>query len=327
MHISDGVLSGSVSAACGIAAVAGCSICVRRFRQTALPEDTPRMGLVAAFIFAAQMVNFPLGFAPVSGHLMGGTLAAALLGPWGGGLAMASVLIVQAVLMGDGALTALGANWLNMGLIGSVGSASILAFLKRTGSGRMGMITSTMLAAWFSVIVSAAAFTIELACSSGFGSFGKVLTWMILVHSVIAVGEALITGMVLRGVVWSRPDFIYSELKHNQPVTMRHRLGWLAGGLMVSAAVVVLLAPLASEYPDGLEYIGQKFGFLAESEATYQAPLPDYTLPGMPEGRWSTVVAGLLGTAIVFIGGLFFSRSVSGSKTFSHNDMAQNQVS
>ena len=310
MHISDGVLSAPVSAACGAIAVAGGALCVRRFRATSTPEDTPRMGLVAAFIFAAQMVNFPLGFAPVSGHLMGGTLAAALLGPWAGGLAMASVLIVQAVLMGDGALTALGANWLNMGLIGSVASASVLGFLQKAGGGRLGPITSVMLAAWVSVIVSAAAFALELACSSGFANFGRILVWMVLVHAVIALGEALITGLVVRGVAWSRPDFLAGYASASGSTTTRQRLGWLFGGLMVSSAVVVLLAPLASADPDGLEFVGEKLGFNPAAESTYKAPLPDYTMPGMADGRWSTVVAGLAGTAVVFAAGWCFSRGV-----------------
>lgn len=312
MHISDGVLSAPVSAACGAIAVAGCALCVRRFRATSTPEDTPRMGLVAAFIFAAQMVNFPLGFAPVSGHLMGGTLAAALLGPWAGGLAMASVLIVQAVLMGDGALTALGANWLNMGLIGSVASASVLGFLQKTGGRRLGPITCVMLAAWVSVIVSAAAFSLELAFSSGFANFGRTLVWMVLVHAVIALGEALITGLVVRGVAWSRPDFLANPSADAGATTVRDRLGWVFGGLMISAAVVVLLAPLASPDPDGLEYVGDKLGFNPELTTTYNAPLPDYTMPGLPDGRWSTVVAGLLGTAVVFGAGWVFSRGVVG---------------
>lgn len=310
MHISDGVLSPSVNLVTGLAAAAGIGLCVRRFRATASPEETPRMGLVAAFIFAAQMVNFPLGVAPVSGHLMGGTLAAALLGPWAGGLAMASVLIVQAVLMGDGALTALGANWLNMGLIGSVASASILSFLQKVGRGRLGMVTTVMLAAWFSVIVSAAAFSLELAFSSGFAEFGRVLAWMVLVHSLIALGEALITGLVVRGVAISRPDFLAFNASSGMASGSvgGSKSGWLFGGLMITAAVVVLLAPLASVNPDGLEFVGEKLGFNPKAESGYNAPLPDYSTPGLPEGRWSTVVAGLLGTSVVFIAGWALSR-------------------
>lgn len=303
MHISDGVLSGTVSLACGALAALGCGWCVRRFRATATPADTPRLGLVAAFIFAAQMVNFPLGFAPVSGHLMGGTLAACLLGPWGGGLALAAVLLVQALLMGDGALTALGANWLNMGLIGAVGSAFALEFFIRTIGRRLGVITAAMLAAWVSVTISAAAFSLELGFSSGFTNFRQVLVSMVLVHSAIALGEAMITGLVLRGVLWSNPELVPLE-RSNSALSP----ACFAGAIVVTAAVVVFLAPLASSFPDGLEFVGGKLGFIAETTSTYAAPLPDYSTPGLPEGRWSTVVAGLVGTTVVFIAGFCFSR-------------------
>jgi cobalt/nickel transport system permease protein len=303
MHISDGVLSGSVSLACGAVAAAGCGLCVRRFRATATPADTPRMGLVASFIFAAQMVNFPLGFAPVSGHLMGGTLAACLLGPWGGGLAIAAVLLVQAVLMGDGALTALGANWLNMGLIGAVGSGFALEFLIRSIGRRLGVITAAMLAAWASVALSAAAFSLELAFSTGFANFSQIFVSMVLVHAVIGLGEAIITGLVLRGALWSNPELVPLEL--TGPALNRSSF---AGAVVVTAAVVVFLAPLASSFPDGLEFVGGKYGFIAESTTSYEAPLPDYSTPGLADGRWSTVVAGLVGTLTVFIAGILFSR-------------------
>ena len=303
MHISDGVLSGSVSLACSAVAVIGCGWCVRRFRATSTPADTPRLGLVAAFIFAAQMVNFPLGFAPVSGHLMGGTLAACLLGPWGGGLAIAAVLLVQALLMGDGALTAMGANWLNMGLIGAVGSAFALEFFIRTIGRRPGVITAAMLAAWVSVTISAAAFALELAFSSGFTGFRQVLVSMVMVHAAIAVGESIITGMVIRGVLWSNPELVLPERSNS-----RMTPAFFAGAMVVTAAVVVFLAPLASSFPDGLEFVGEKFGFIAETPSSYVAPLPDYSTPGLPDGRWSTVIAGIIGTTVVFVAGFFFSR-------------------
>lgn len=308
MHISDGVLSPEVSLATGLLAVAGIGECVRRLRRQGT-EETPRIGLVAAFVFAAQMVNFPLGFAPVSGHLMGGTLAAVLLGPWGGGLAIAAVLIVQSVLMGDGAITALGANWVNMGLIGSVAAYPVFLSAKA----RLGTITGAMIAAWVSVIVSSATFSFELGFSSGFGGLGQILTWMVLVHAVIAVGEALITGLVLRGVIWSEPDLIDTASSDSGKPAKRDRIaGWL-GGVIATFAVVVLLAPLASAYPDGLEYVGERFGFVpSESEHREPAaPLPDYTVPGMAEGRWSTVAAGLIGSATVLIAGQILTRSLA----------------
>ncbi|MBI1322957.1 cobalt ABC transporter permease [bacterium] len=317
MHISDGVLSPTVSLATGALAAAGIGECVRRLRRQGT-EESPRIGLVAAFVFAAQMVNFPLGIAPVSGHLMGGTLAAVLLGPWGGGLAIAAVLIVQSVLMGDGAITALGANWLNMGLIGSVAAYPVFLFL--SARARLGTITGAMLAAWVSVIVSSAAFSIELGFSNGFGGVGQILTWMVLVHAVIAVGEALITGLVLRGVMWSEPDLIDTATEASTRPAKRDRIVSWVGGIIATCAVVILLAPLASAYPDGLEYVGEQFGFLpAEAEASEpSAPLPDYSVPGMVEGRWSTVAAGLIGSVTVLIAGQILTRSLAARRLAAH---------
>lgn len=316
MHISDGVLSGPVSLGCGLIAGVGCACCVRQFRKTASQADTPRLGLVAAFIFAAQMVNFPLGFAPVSGHLIGGTLAASLLGPWGGGIAMAAVLIVQALLMGDGALTAIGANWINMGLIGAVAASYVLNLFKSMSGNRGGLVVAAMLTAWISVTVSAAAFSLELALSTQFRSFQAILVSMVLVHAVIAVGEALITGLVLRGVLRMISDVHENDDSVGRDASgaklSKFRFGHLVGALMTIMAVVVFLAPLASISPDGLEYVGQQFGFIHEEMAPkYQAPLPDYSVPGMPDGRWSTVVAGLVGTIVVFGASLLLSRGLS----------------
>jgi cobalt/nickel transport system permease protein len=308
MHISDGVLSPQVSLATGLIAIAGVGECVRRLRKQSV-EESPRIGLVAAFVFAAQMVNFPLGFAPVSGHLMGGTLAAVLLGPWGGGLAIAAVLLVQSFLMADGAITALGANWVNMGMIGSIAAYPVFLAAKS----KLGTITGAMIAAWVSVIVSAAAFSLELALSSGGESIGNILTWMILVHAVIAVGEALITGLVLRGVLWSDPELIETgQASPAESHVKRNRLAGWVGGIIATLAVVVLLAPLASANPDGLEYVGAKFGFVPEEavEGPIESPLPDYTVPGWQEGRWPTVVAGLIGCATVLVAGQLLTRSL-----------------
>ncbi|MFM1801320.1 MAG: hypothetical protein RJA81_672 [Planctomycetota bacterium] len=317
MHISDGILSGPVSLGCSIFAAGGIGLCIHQFRKSGSQAEAPRLGLVASFIFAAQMVNFPLGFAPISGHLMGGTLAASLLGPWGGGIAIAAVLIVQSLLMGDGALTALGANWINMGLIGSVGASYVLDLMRSFFRNRSGLILSAMITAWISVTVSAAAFSFELAISSGFQSFQSILTAMVVVHSIIAVGEAIITGLVLRGILWilmgTNPQEKIMPLAWS-------RSGLFIGGLMSTVAVVVFLAPLASSFPDGLEYVGEKFGFISqESVEGYQAPLPDYVVPAMGDGRWSTVIAGLTGSLVVLGSGFLISRGLTRRTSVTHS--------
>ena len=135
-------------------------------RDVMLKRTTVLMGIMAAFVFAAQMVKFPV--APgVAGHLLGGVLAAVMLGPWAGAGVIGAVLIVQCLLFGDGGLTALGANFVNLGLIGSVGGYAIYAPLRRGLGGRTGVLLGAMAAAWFSVLLSAGALAVELAEESG----------------------------------------------------------------------------------------------------------------------------------------------------------------
>src|SRR3954452_7107964 len=209
MHIPDAVLSPAVAATTSVVAAAGLAVCVARL-QRHLGERTPvLMGVMAAFVFAAQMVNFPLYPLPISGHLLGGVLSAVLLGPWAGAGVMATVLIVQCLLFGDGGVTALGANFLNMGLIGAVGGYTIYAPMRRAIGGRAGVLLGAMVAAWFSVILASGAFAIELAFSSGWSGFFRTLSWLALVHAAIGLGEALITGLVLRFVLLTRPDLVY----------------------------------------------------------------------------------------------------------------------
>jgi cobalt/nickel transport system permease protein len=276
------------------------------------------MGSMAAFLFAAQMVNFPLLFLPASGHLLGGVLAAVLLGPWAGAAVIAAVLLVQCFLFQDGGVTALGANFVNMGLIGSVVGYAIYAPIRRSIGGQRGILIGAMAAAWFSVILAAGAFSIELAASGRWSKFVDVLGWMTLVHAAIGLGEALITGMVVRFVLLTRPDLIDDS---SEAVPSRGtrwvRLG--IGGLGIALAVAIFLAPLASENPDGLEFVGsQKVPFLPGDEnAAPKLPglIPDYEMPGLSMSKSvATAAAGVVGTLVVFGVGLALARTVDLSK-------------
>ena len=132
-----------------------------------------------------------------------------MLGPWAGACVIAAVLIVQCLLFGDGGLTALGANFVNMGLIGSVVGYAIYAPIRRAIGGHRGVLIGAMAAAWFSVILASGAFAVELAASGRRADFLNVLGWMVLVHAAIGLGEAIITGLVVRFVLQVRPDLIY----------------------------------------------------------------------------------------------------------------------
>jgi cobalt/nickel transport system permease protein len=261
---------------------------------------------MSAFVFAAQMVNFPVWFG-VSGHLLGGVLSAVLLGPWAGAVVVGAVLIVQCFLFNDGGATALGANFINMGLIGSVGGYAIYASIRRMIPGSKGTLIAAMVAAWFSVLLASGAFAVELAASGRAGDFLRILTWMALVHSLIGVGEALITGIVVRFLLLRRPDLLESEGGPMDTSPRAGRLGQtMAGGLAIALGVAVFLAPFACESPDGLEYVGEQIGFLPDEDHApappFRSPMADYSLriPGIDQAKVATALAGVVGTLVVF---------------------------
>ena len=312
MHIPDAVLSPTVAAATSIVAAGGLAVCLWKLKHD-LAERTPvLMGVMSAFVFAAQMVNFPLYPLPISGHLLGGVLSAVLLGPWAGAVVIAAVLIVQCLLFGDGGVTALGANFVNMGLIGSIGGYAIYAPVRRSMRGRAGIIVGGMAAAWFSVLLASGAFAVELAASGRRADFLNVLAWMALVHAAIGIGEALITGLVLRFLLLVRPDLIEDDASVGSSTAQR----WgqvAAGGLGVALAVAIFLAPFASKHDDGLEWVGRKLGFSKEETPVLAAPIPDYQLhlPGLSYIPAATAMAGALGTLFVFGAGFGLARVFS----------------
>ncbi|HWE40349.1 MAG TPA: energy-coupling factor ABC transporter permease [Isosphaeraceae bacterium] len=310
MHVPDGVLSPQVAAATGVVAAVGLGYGLRTLRARLRERTTVLMGTMAAFVFAAQMVNFPLFPLPISGHLLGGVLAAVVLGPWAGAVVIAAVLIVQCFLFADGGLTALGANFVNMGLIGAVGGHAIYAPLRRAIGGKVGVLLGAMAAAWFSVILASGAFAVELALSAPV-NFSEILGWMTLVHAGIGLGEAVITGLVVRFLLLLRPDLI--EDITPVPTSRAGRWGQVAGaGLAIAMAVAIFLAPLASKYADGLEFVGGRLGFLPKEERpVLKAPFPDYALPGV---RFATAAAGLVGTAAVFGVGLALAGAFAAGK-------------
>ena len=309
MHIPDGVLDPKVVVASSLIAAGGLIWGLRRLRDRHRDRTVVLMGSMAAFVFAAQMVNFPLYPLPISGHLMGGVLAAVLVGPWAGAVVIGAVLLVQCFLFGDGGLTALGANFINMGLIGSVGGYAIHDPIRRAIGGRAGVLMGGMAAAWFSVILASGAFAIELTASGRGFAFLDVLGWMALVHAGIGLGEALITGLVLRALLLTRPDLIDAG-KDDGPASARWTRVAMAG-LGIAMAVAIFASPWASEHKDGLETVGQWFRFLPEGgQPTVAAPLPEYTMPGLPGGpAIATAAAGAVGTVIVFAAALVLARS------------------
>ncbi len=210
MHIPDGFINGATSAGFGVAAAGGVGAALRQTGKYLSERQVPLAGLVAAFVFAAQMVNFPV-ISGMSGHLMGGVLAAVLIGPWAGFIVISVVLLVQGIFFADGGLTALGLNIFNLGFIGALGGYAIYrALLKALPKNERGVISAAGLAAGISVPLVALGFVIQFAIGGTVDlSMGTVLTAMVGTHVLIGVGEGLITAMVIGAVIRSRPDLVY----------------------------------------------------------------------------------------------------------------------
>lgn len=210
MHVPDGFLDAPTSIATGVVAAAGIGLALRGARRELDDRTAPMVGLVAAFVFAAQMVNFPVG-AGTSGHLLGGALAAVLVGPWSAALCISVVLLVQALLMADGGITAIGTNVTLMGIVGvAVGWAvfvAVRAVLPRTPRS---VVPAAAAGAFLSVPAAALVFT-GLFAVGGQASvdLGTVATAMIGWHTVIGVGEAVVTALVVGAVVATRPDLVH----------------------------------------------------------------------------------------------------------------------
>ncbi|OKH39493.1 cobalamin biosynthesis protein CbiM [[Phormidium ambiguum] IAM M-71] len=217
LHIPDGFLSLPVSLVCWILAIGLIALCLNRVQGQYQEKAVPLMGVCAAFIFAAQMINFPIP-GGTSGHLLGGTLAGVLLGPWAGSLVMVVVFIVQAAIFQDGGLTVLGANITNMGLVGTFGGYYVYRTI-RYAIGRdtwTGVAVGTVVASWLSVFVAAILTAFQLALS-GTVPLGIALSAMAFWHILIGIGEALITLAAVSFIWRTRPDLIYHPPRKINP--------------------------------------------------------------------------------------------------------------
>ena len=220
MHIPDGFIDAPTSAAAGVVAAGGLAVCLRRSADALEDKQAPMAGLVAAFLFAVQMLNFPV-VGGTSGHLLGGVLAAVLVGPWIGALCVSVVLVIQA-LFADGGLTALGLNIVNMALVGAIVGYGIFLLVRRVAPAtRSGVVVASGVAALLSVLLASAAFSLEYAIGgTGGASVGRVAAAMIGVHIPIGIGEAIITALTVSTVLAVRPDLVFGASGQNGvPVT------------------------------------------------------------------------------------------------------------
>jgi cobalt/nickel transport system permease protein len=293
MHIPDGFLSATVSVLLWIVSVIVVGYALKRVSQDLGERQVPMMGVLAAAIFAGQMLNFTV-IGGTSGHLVGAAIATILLGPWAAILVMATVVGVQALIFQDGGLLALGANIFNMGVIGVTVSYFVYHTVLRLAKGkRWGVYVGGFTAAWTAIEVAALAAALELALS-GTSPANIAVPAMAGIHALIGIGEGLITIGALALIQASRPDL----LKVGEERASGGLALWVAG--LLFALVLAVASPLASANPDGLEWVAEKKGFLEAARGPLYKIIPDYVFPGVSNEALATILAGIAGTLIVF---------------------------
>jgi cobalt/nickel transport system permease protein len=293
MHIPDGFLSVTVSIILWIFSIAVIAYSLRRVGRDLDERQVPLMGVLAAAIFAGQMLNFSVA-GGTSGHMMGAAIATILLGPWAAVLVLSTVVGVQALIFQDGGLLALGANIFNMGVVGvTVAYFAYQTVRKLSGGKKWGVFVGGFAAAWLSIEIAALGTGLELALS-GTSPANIAIPAMGGIHAIIGIGEGLITLGALAFIASTRPDLVQAGEEKQKA----GGLVWLAG--LAIALVLAILSPLASSHPDGLEWVAAQKGFLDTAQGPLYRLIPDYVLPGISNQAVATILAGIIGTLIVF---------------------------
>jgi cobalt/nickel transport system permease protein len=293
MHIPDGFLSVPVSLLMWIVSIIVIGYALKRVSKDLGERQVPLMGVLAAAIFAGQMLNFAVA-GGTSGHLMGSAIAAIFLGPWAAVLVLTTVVGVQALIFQDGGLLVLGANIFNMAVIGVfVAYTAYQTVFKLSGGRKWGIFGGGFFAAWLSTMIASLAVALELAVS-GTSPANLAVPAMAGIHAIIGIGEGLITVGALALIYAARPDL----LKASQERSTGGKLVWVVGLLL--ALALAILSPLASSHPDGLEWVAEQKGFLDTAQGSLYQIIPDYVFPGVPNQILATIIAGIIGTLIVF---------------------------
>jgi cobalt/nickel transport system permease protein len=319
VHVPDGFFDAAVSVSSGVVAAAAVALCLRGARRELDDRTAPMAGLVAAFVFAVQMLNFPVA-GGTSGHLMGGALAAVLVGPYTGVLCMAVVLIVQALFFADGGLTALGVNVSIMGVVTVLTGWAVFRLVTRAAGGKGAVTVAAFLSALVSVPVSALVFTALFAVGGTAPiDVGAVAAAMGGVHVLIGIGEGAITAVTVGTVLAVRPDLVYGARGLARPLVLRGTDGtttevgaarenrpgglrpFVLGGLGLTLLLAGIVSFFASSAPDGLESVAADQGFLggATDHLFGSWALADYgEVGGIPVG-----VAGVVGVGLTLLVG------------------------
>ncbi|MEU4146763.1 energy-coupling factor ABC transporter permease [Streptomyces parvulus] len=330
MHVPDGFINAPTSAVTGVIAAGAVAVSLRGARRELDERTAPLAGLVAAFIFAVQMLNFPVA-AGTSGHLLGGALAAILMGPYTGVLCVSVVLLMQGILFADGGLTALGVNITDMAIVTTVVAYALFrGLVKVLPRTRRSVTVASFVAALVSVPAAALAFTLLYWIGGTTDiAIGKVATAMIGVHVLIGIGEAAITALTVGAVIAVRPDLVYGarglgqrlKLRVNgelvdapgtpdaapapaAPAARSHRGLWITG-LVTSLVLAGFVSFYASANPDGLEKVATDKGIDAKAEehANADSPLADYGVEDIANARVSGGLAGVIGVGVTVVAG------------------------
>ncbi|MFJ3704927.1 MULTISPECIES: energy-coupling factor ABC transporter permease [Streptomyces] len=325
MHVPDGFIDAPVSAAAGVVAAGAVAVGLRGARRELDQRTAPLAGLVAAFIFAVQMLNFPVA-AGTSGHLLGGALAAILVGPYTGVLCIAVVLLMQGILFADGGLTALGVNITVMGVVTVVVAYALFRGLTRVlPRTRRSTTAAAFVAALVSVPAAALAFTLIYAIGGTTDvPIGKVLTAMVGVHVLIGIGEAAITALTVGAVIAVRPDLVHGARGTGAPLKLRvdgelvdapaaapapvaarsTRKVW-ATGLAAALVLAGFVSFYASANPDGLEKVAADKGIdeKVQEHGAADSPLADYGVKDVTDARLSGGLAGVIGVGVTVVVG------------------------
>jgi cobalt/nickel transport system permease protein len=293
MHIPDGFLSFQVSIFFWLISILVVGYALKRVGADLGERQVPMMGVLAAAIFAGQMLNFTVA-GGTSGHLLGAALATILLGPWSAMVILTCVISIQALIFQDGGLLVLGTNIFNMAIVSVTVSYMVFRTVHRLAGGRsVGIYVSGFAAAWTSVEIAALGTALELALS-GTSPANIAITTMGGIHALIGIGEGLITVGALVFLNASRSDLLKVDATNSK----RGSLVWVAG--LVLALLLAVASPLASKYPDGLMRVATQYGFMNSAQNPIFNLIPHYLFPGVANKTLATILAAILGTLIVF---------------------------
>jgi len=291
MHIPDGMLDTKTFSTLWGGAAASIGYASYWVRKNFNEKKIVLMAVLGALIFALQMLNFPVA-GGTSGHFVGAALAGILLGSWPGVIVMTAVLLIQALFFGDGGITTLGANIINMAVIGVFIGPFIYHLITRFSSNLSLKIVGAAIGSWLSVVLSAAAVAIELWIS-GSAQFFVALSSMVFWYAIIGVGEAIITAGIVVYIAKVRPEIV--EEGHQQM-----QKSWVSVSVVLSVITVIAvgLSFLASSYPDGLEFVYFNMGIGSTSvspTSLLPAPLSNYLVSGITNNVASGIAAGIIG--------------------------------